>query len=87
MEALQIKFVKKNEKAPGTTEQIYIQPLLQSQTHVQDVGWQNYMYAGGKSGTTRLGKQIEAFKIKLMNKRYSGSIAYQAHIADIGWQN
>ena len=87
MEAIQIKLVDKKSKAPGSITQSYIQPLLQYQTHVQDIGWQNMLYGGGKAGTTGQAKQVEALKIKLINQRVSGSISYQAHVSDIGWQN
>ena len=86
MEAIQIKLVAKKGKAPGSMTQAYIQPFLQYQTHVGDIGWQKTLYGGGKAGTTGQAKQVEAFKIKLINKKYSGSISYQAHVSDIGWQ-
>lgn len=87
MEAIQIQLVDKKSKVPGSITQSYIQPLLQYQTHVQDIGWQNMLYGGGKAGTTGEAKRVEALKIKLINQRVSGSISYQAHVSDIGWQS
>jgi len=56
------------------------------QTHVQDVGWQNYVANGALSGTEGQSKRLEAIQIKLNGSEYSGSIQYQTHIQDYGWQ-
>ena len=85
MEAIEIKLVTKNGKAPGSTTQAYIQPLLQYKAHVADIGWQSNVYGGGIAGTTGRAKQMEAIRIKLINKMYKGSINYQTHVQDYGW--
>lgn len=85
MEAIEIKLVAKNGKAPGATTQAYVQPLLQYKAHVADIGWQKDVYGGGFAGTTGRSKQMEAIQIKLINKKYKGSINYQAHVQDYGW--
>jgi uncharacterized protein YjdB len=54
------------------------------QTHVQDVGWQNYVSNGAVSGTSAQSKRLEAIRIKL--EGISGGIEYRTHVQDIGWQ-
>ena len=85
MEAIQIKLVTKKGKAPGSNTQAYIQPILQYRAHVADIGWQKNVYGGGIAGTTGRSKQMEAIQIKLVNKKYKGSIKYQTHVQDYGW--
>lgn len=65
------------------------QPSVQYRTHVQDIGWQNYVADGQTSGTTGQSKRLEATNIQLTNQTAatSGSIQYQTHIESIGWQN
>ena len=55
-------------------------------THVQDIGWQNYVRNGKTSGTSAKSLRLEGINIKLENNQYSGGIAYQTHVQDIGWQ-
>lgn len=56
-------------------------------THVQTIGWQNAVSNGVSAGTTGKGLRLEAIKINLGNKKYSGGITYSAHVQGIGWQN
>lgn len=55
-------------------------------THVQDIGWQDWVSNGELAGTTGMSKRLEAIQITL-----SGSIAdsynvyYRVHMQDIGW--
>ncbi|MDR3241519.1 MAG: C39 family peptidase [Lactobacillaceae bacterium] len=64
-------------------------PQILYASHVQNIGWQNYVELGNTSGTTGRGLQLEAVKIKLNNaaQTYAGGISYQSHIENIGWQN
>ena len=55
-------------------------------THVQDIGWQDYVYDGNMSGTSGLSKRLEAIQIAL-DSSYSGGIKYKTHVQDIGWQD
>ena len=54
---------------------------------MQNVGWQNQVENGAISGTTGMGRQIEAVKMQLQNQDVDGSIEYKVHVADIGWQD
>lgn len=56
------------------------------QTHVQSIGWQNWVKNGAMSGTQGRSLRLEGIKIKLENATYSGEIIYQTHIQNIGWQ-
>ena len=59
---------------------------LSYQAHVADIGWQKYVLDGATAGTTGKGKQIEALRMQITNKEYTGNIEYRAHVSDIGWQ-
>ena len=56
------------------------------QTHIQDIGWQEWKSNEETSGTEGLGKRLEAISIKLNNILPQSTIKYQTHIQDIGWQ-
>ncbi len=49
-------------------------------THVQNIGWQEWVYDGATAGTTGKGLQLEAIRID-----YDEDIYAKAHIQDIGW--
>jgi len=56
-------------------------------THVQNIGWQDYVKGTGVSGTENQGLRLEAINIKVLN---SGShadlgIKYSTHVQNIGW--
>ena len=89
LEAIEIVLVNKGEGAPGSTNNsCYIKPTSVSyRTHVQSVGWQNYVADGKTSGTTGRALRLEAVNIKLSNQEYAGSIKYRTHIQKIGWQD
>ena len=55
-------------------------------THVQGSGWQRAVSNGVSAGTTGQGLRLEAIKINLGNKAYSGGIKYSTHVQGIGWQ-
>ena len=55
-------------------------------THVEDIGWQDYVKDGGMAGTSGQAKRLEGIKIKLENKQYEGNIEYRTHIENIGWE-
>lgn len=87
IEAIEIKLVEKGADAPGNTSTPCIIPKLEYSTHIQDIGWQGSKYDGATSGTTGKSKRLEAIKINIKNKEYTGDVKYQAHIQDIGWQD
>ena len=60
-------------------------PSVNYQTHIQNVGWQDYVSNGALSGTSGQSKRLEAIRIKL--EGVSGGIEYRTHVQDIGWQD
>ena len=95
LEAIEIKLVEKGGAAPGSTVNAFIErgatdPIpptdgtVSYKTHVQDVGWQEYVSNGAESGTSGQSKRLEGIQIKLEN--VAGGIEYSTHIQDIGWQ-
>jgi uncharacterized protein YjdB len=55
-------------------------------THVQNIGWQKYVYDGAMAGTSGKSLRLEGIKIKLENQKYDGNILYRTHIQNIGWE-
>ena len=53
-------------------------------THVQSYGWQADKFNGMTSGTTGLGKRLEAIKIKVGGE-YDLGVTYQTHVQTLGW--
>ena len=62
-------------------------PIVSYRTHVQDVGWQNYVQNGEVAGTSGQSKRLEGINIKLLNNDSNININYQVHVQDIGWQD
>ena len=63
-------------------------PGVEYTTHVQDIGWQDYVKNGDMAGTTGRSLRLEGIKIRLRNKpQYTGSIEYRTHIQNIGWES
>ena len=56
-------------------------------SHVQDIGWQEYVDDENISGTTGRGLRVEALKIKTYNLPQEVKIKYKTHVQDIGWQS
>ena len=57
-------------------------PSINYQTHVQDVGWQDYKRDGEMAGTEGKSLRLEGIKIQAENI----NVKYQVHIQDVGWQ-
>lgn len=55
-------------------------------SHVQDIGWQEYVTDGATSGTTGKNLKVEAIKISLVNSVSNISVKYAAYVQSIGWQ-
>ncbi|MBC3802960.1 hypothetical protein GH808_00690 [Acetobacterium fimetarium] len=55
-------------------------------THVQNIGWQDYVADGAMSGTEGKGLRLEGLKIELTKKDGVG-IKYTTHVQNIGWQD
>lgn len=93
MEGVQIKLVPKGAGAPGPTAKAFVDKnavpagaLVAYQCHVQNVGWQNWGYDGALGGTSGRALRVEAFKVKLVNQKYTGGIRVRSHVQNIGWQ-
>ncbi|WP_158006644.1 SH3 domain-containing protein [Floricoccus penangensis] len=55
-------------------------------THVQNVGWQDWVRDGQTAGTNGRSLRMEAFKLELGQLPLNGSVQYRAHVQNIGWQ-
>lgn len=56
-------------------------------THVQNVGWQDWIHDGAVSGTVGQGLRLEGIRIYLITKlKYDLDVSYSTHIQNIGWQ-
>ncbi len=64
---------------------IPLQPAIIYQSHVQDIGWQEWVSNGDISGTSGQSKRLEAISIVLANM--SGGIEYRTHVQNIGWMD
>ena len=60
-------------------------PSVSYRTHVQNVGWQNYVSNGAMAGTTGKSLRLEGINIKISGIP-NAKIKYQVHIQNIGWQ-
>ena len=58
---------------------------IRYQTHVQDIGWQDWKNGYQTSGTSGQSLRLEAIRIQLNG--VDGGIEYKTHVQDIGWQN
>lgn len=61
-------------------------PAVSYCTHVENVGWQDYVGTGKMSGTEGKSYRLEGIKIKLDTQGYDLGITYQTHIQNIGWE-
>lgn len=63
-------------------------PSVSYSTHVQSIGWQDYVKDGEMAGTQSRALRMEGIRIQLENAgEEQGSIEYCAHVQSIGWQN
>jgi len=88
IEAIEIVLIPRDAPAPGQTANRFIEKKaavegLSYRTHIQDVGWQEYVSCGATSGTSGQSKRLECIQIKLNN--LDGGIEYRTHVQDIGW--
>ena len=60
-------------------------PSVTYQTHIEDIGWQDWQSDGATSGTEGQSKRLEAIRINITNN--IEGIKYRTHIQDIGWQD
>ena len=91
LEAIQIKLVKKGTKFEGNTITSYKKatPIIHVNytTHVQNIGWQDFVKDGKMAGTSGKGYRLEGIKLNLSNNFLGGSISYRTHVQNVGWQN
>ncbi|MBN1774970.1 MAG: N-acetylmuramoyl-L-alanine amidase [Clostridiales bacterium] len=92
LEAIEIQLVLKDAAPPGSTANPFVELFapktidnVSYKTHVQDIGWQDYVRNGDVSGTSGQSKRLEAIEIKLEN--IVGGIEYRTHVQDIGWMD
>ncbi len=87
LEAIQVCILPKSASAPGSTTRPYVTRQVCYRTHVQSLGWQEWVYDGALSGTNGQSKRLEAINIKLPDALYSGGIRYRTHVQSYGWQS
>ena len=75
LEALKVKLVNAPQGA-----------TIKYQTHLQNIGWQEWKEEGQIAGIEAQGLKIEAIKIKLVGL-IGYSVQYRVHVQDIGWQD
>lgn len=56
-------------------------------THVQNVGWQNWVSDGEMSGTEGWGLRLEGIKIELSDPDKNVGITYSTNVQNVGWQD
>jgi|GEM_PF-3381580 len=82
LEGIQIQVVGYDDNGDATDLGI------RYKTHVQDYGWQNWVYDGNTSGTVGKSKRLEAIKIELTGDDADNyDIYYCVHVQDYGWLN
>ena len=83
-------YAKKNgytfEPINEPTPEVVADVTTSYRTHVQSIGWQNWVLNGAMSGTSGKAKRLEGINIKLSNAAYAGGIQYRTHIQKNGWE-
>ena len=62
-------------------------PEVTYRTHVENIGWQNYVKESEIAGTSGKSYRLEGINIKLQGSYSDLNIKYQVHIQNIGWQD
>ncbi|MCI1288348.1 MAG: L,D-transpeptidase family protein [Olsenella sp.] len=75
-----------SQSSTSTDEQTQ-EPELAYAAHVQNIGWQANVSAGGVAGTTGRGLRVEALRLSLGNMTDGSSISVSAHVQNVGWQD
>lgn len=92
LEAIQIVLMPKGSGAPQTSPPnafsgAFKTDSIQYRTHVQNVGWQDYVADGAMSGTSGRSLRLEGINIRLGSQSgLSGGVQYRTHVQNIGWQ-
>ncbi|MGX7205781.1 MucBP domain-containing protein [Enterococcus pingfangensis] len=88
MEALEIKLVPKGSNQLVSSPKAFVRaPKISYRTHVQSIGWQNYVGNAQTSGTSGQSKRVEAIQIQTENNTLAGGIQYRTHIQSKGWES
>ena len=87
LEGIEIILVKKGEKVLDNVIRPYIQKYIGYRTHVENDGWQDYVYDKEMSGTMGRSLRLEGINIMLSNQEYTGNVEYRTHIQNIGWES
>ena len=86
LEGIEIRLVKKGQGTPGSTDLPFLSEMISYQTHVQDIGWQDWKKNGELSGTQGESKRLEGLRINLYSSLF-GYVEYKAHVQNDGWQD
>lgn len=70
-----------------TSKSVESVPNVNYQTHVENIGWQEYVSNGAMSGTEGRALRLEGIRINLSNSPYSGGIKYTTHVQEVGWMD
>ena len=87
LEAIEISLYPKYDDIEKDTDIPYIAPDIKYQTHVQNIGWQDWKKDTEVSGTSGQSLRLEGIKIQLFDPEYNGGVEYQTHVQNIGWQD
>ena len=86
LEGIEIRLVKKGQETPGSTDLPFLSEMISYQTHVQDIGWQDWKKNGELSGPQGESKRLEGLRINLYSSLF-GYVEYKAHVQNDGWQD
>ncbi len=84
-ECIEIKLVKKGEETPVQNQESSKKILVSYQTHIQNIGDQEYKFDGATAGTSGKQLRMEGIRMKLPTLTNS-SIEYRVHVEGLGWQ-
>ena len=84
LEAIQVVMLPKGSSPPGSTSQSFV-GSVSYQSHVQNVGWQDWKNNGTSSGTSGQSLRLEAMRMQLNG--IDGGIEYKTHVQNIGWMD
>lgn len=89
IEAIEVRVVKKGQNGPTETSNTFMRDnsKISYMSHVQSIGWQNFVNDGEISGTTNQKKRMESIRINLYNPLINGGIEYRTHVQSYGWQD
>jgi uncharacterized protein YjdB len=73
-----------NTQSTFSTQAAVENPSVVYAAHVQDIGWQNAVADGQRSGTEGQAKRLESIKISVKNVQDLG-VTYSTHVQDYGW--